>query len=600
MVSIRKAKQGFQLRNPGRGVVAAMVTTQFDREKIGLLAGGMTVGVMLIIMYHTLGLGSNGDYARYDGGGRVPLSLRNTHPHPHLSVYSAPLDDRFNAIALDIIESLDCVNLINATISGNKNDYSFGDQRRRRLQLQDEDRESQRQRRRGLNSGDEQHVDDGGFLDPVPPGSKDEEDAEHADDITPRDDKQGSHEGEEEEGDGGNHWDDVSMGEEEGFHRGYGMRITAQHLFCVAAYELPPKEITDNLICDAEGSKRKALLELWSSAASQMDQSLLVKVLGLAHEKPNQLLLKKLYHLWAPENDEGLTYMLASLNDENNADHGGLHGLQESLGPGKLFVDVGSCLGLTTLAVTQLYEGTKIVSIEPAQPNWLLQQLNLRCNLDETELRQAHVVLAGVGPNTEEEDSLMGKVTWRPAATTSTRSWTPGAEHRPDDIELKVKLRRLNSILAEANTYQHRMDVLNVDCEGCEYNLIPSLSTEEFDAIATVMGNVHWGYIPTTKLPSSTRGKTTHERLCQHENIARTVKECCAFPNLPVKSSVPGEVLQRDVEPHLKGGLSPHDNSATVSDVAGDLCDDFAQWALDHYLNDIKDDWGWFELTSQA
>jgi FkbM family methyltransferase len=572
-------------------VGAALASTHMDREKIGLLAGGMTVGVMLIIMYHTLGLGSNGDYARYDGGGRLPLNLRNTHPHPHLSMLSAPLEDRFNAIALNIIETLECAKLINATLNnGNTKDYGFGDQRRRLLQ-DDERGESQQWRRRRLsNDADQQHGDDGGFLNQSPDGGKDEEeDAGRADDNPPRDDKRDS-----EEGDGGNNWDDLNMKEEDFNGGGYEMHITAKHLFCVAALEHPPKEITDNMQCDAEGSKRKALLELWSSAAAQMDQSLLLTVLGLAHEKPNQLLLQKTYHLWAPENDEGLTYMLATLNDENNADHGGLHGLHENLGPGKLFVDVGSCLGLTTLAVTQLYTGTKIVSIEPAQPNWLLQQLNLRCNLDETELRQAHVVLAGVGPNSENEDSLMGKVTWRPGATTSTRSWTPGAEHGVDDMDLTVKLRRLQSILAEANASQRPMDVLNVDCEGCEYNLIPSLSTEEFDAIATVMGNVHWGYIPTTKLPSSARGKTTHERLCQHENIARTVKECCAFPDLPVKSSVPGEVLQRDER------LPPHDNSATVSDVAGDLCDDFAQWALDHYLNDIKDDWGWFELTSQA
>jgi hypothetical protein len=30
------------------------------------------------------------------------------------------------------------------------------------------------------------------------------------------------------------------------------------------------------------------------------------------------------------------------------------------------------------------------------------------------------------------------------------------------------------------------------------------------------------------------------------------------------------------------------------------LCDDFGTWAVEHFLNDVEDDWGWFELTSQA
>ena len=106
------------------------------------------------------------------------------------------------------------------------------------------------------------------------------------------------------------------------------------------------------------------------------------------------------------------------------------------------------------------------------------------------------------------------------------------------------------------------------------------------------------GYIPSTKKPSSKRAETTHKRLCQHETIARTAKECCAFPELPVKSSVPGEVLQKD-EPE-NGMVHPADSAATVADVAGELCDNFDQWARDNYLFAVEEDWGWVELTSEA
>jgi FkbM family methyltransferase len=261
-------------------------------------------------------------------------------------------------------------------------------------------------------------------------------------------------------------------------------------------------------------------------------------------------------------------------------------------------VDVGSGMGLTALAVMQMYPMTKIVSIEPASPNWLLQELNLRCNLPKKELSKIKVLLAGVGPNDEDEDNMMAKLMWRPTSTTSTRSWTPADEFGPDDIELLVRLRKLKSILAEADVYRltpNMMDVLNLDCQGCEYNLVPALAEGEFESIPNIIGGVHWGYIPVSKLPSSDRGRRTHERLCQHENIAKATKECCSFLDSPVKSSVPGEVLYRE-----KGDGKPAE-SVTVSDIIQDgLCLDFDQWAKDHYVHDIQDDFGWFELSSQA
>ena len=129
--------------------------------------------------------------------------------------------------------------------------------------------------------------------------------------------------------------------------------------------------------------------------------------------------------------------------------------------------------------------------------------------------------------------------------------------------------------------------------EGCEYNLVPSLSDEDFDSMRVVMGGIHWGYIPESRLPSSDRGKRTHGRLCQHENFARTAKECCDFPNLQVKSSNAGEILEQE------GNAFPPKQSV-VRDVAGDLCNGFSTWAAEHHLHTITSDAGWFKLSSIA
>ena len=502
MVSIRKAKQkysmsgmmgmangksnGFKLRDRRSGQM------MLQRESLGLIAGGFTIGILLILIYHTLGFNdTNGEmYGGASINSRIPENLRNTHPHPHLhNEGGGAMNDSFNAIAKDILDTLDCASLFKISTSDNPEEEVFGRRRTRRRRLDEEEDLAQ------------QHGDDGGFLEPPPENGGDFGDVGGGLDDDVNMEGGGEMEGEVLD-------DDVMNGEMAG-EWNY-VQVTAKHLFCVAAYDTrAPKEITDQLQCDAEKTKRQTLLDLWSAARAQFPSTeLLVKVLETAKEQNNQLLLDRMYHLWAPDLDDGLSFMLNSLNDENDMEHGiPVRNLKENLlvvhdedhdGPvsshkkKKLFVDVGSCLGLTTLCVNHLYPGTKIVSIEPAHPNWLLQELNLRCNLRHDELRNIHVILGGVGPNTEDEDSLMGKVLWRPKATTSTRAWTPKDEHGDDDVELIIKLRRLSSLLAEANVYGQPIDVLHVDCEGCEYNLIPAMTEEEFDAIPAVIGGVHW------------------------------------------------------------------------------------------------------------
>jgi len=397
----------------------------------------------------------------------------------------------------------------------------------------------------------------------------------------------------------------------------YYAPLTAKHLFCLAAHAEvkvePPTETKDGgtpidwkarCHCNAQAPERqKALLDLWSDARSEMPQDVLLKALEMAKEQERMLVGHSL-HLWAPVGDDGLEFMMNTLNQDKNADEGGIHGLENNLGQDKLFVDVGSCLGMTSMAVALLYPGTQIVSIEAASPNWLLQELNWRCNDEAIGSENiVKVILGGVGPqhqtgrggggNKLSSGAQMAKFTWRPSATTSARSWTPKSERKDDDVELTVKLRPWHALLTEAGISQNRIDVLNVDCEGCEYNLIPALTDSEFEAISTVMGSVHWGYIPPHKLPSSKRGQTTHERLCQHENIARLVKECCAFPDLTITSSTPGEVLVKDTKE-----FPP--KSVTVKDVTGDLCDGFDDWAKEKHLYDIESDYGWFQITSMA
>ena len=265
------------------------------------------------------------------------------------------------------------------------------------------------------------------------------------------------------------------------------------------------------------------------------------------------------------------------------------------VGPNKLFVDVGSALGLTSMLITYLYPETTIVSIEPASPSWLIQSINFRCNLSQSQLQYVHPILAGVGIKHHEDNDSMMNMIWKPSMTTATRSWNPEQEFDFGvDIELVVHLRTLRAILAEATPEDLPLgtpiSVLNLDCEGCEYNLIPSLHETSFNSIGVILGRTNWGFIPTIKKPSSHRARETHERVCTHYNFAKRCKECCDFPSLAVKPRLPTSSTNNS---DLSG-------EKTVAEVAGDLCNGFTEWAEEQKLHDIPDDYGFNDLSAFA
>ena len=359
-------------------------------------------------------------------------------------------------------------------------------------------------------------------------------------------------------------------------------QVTGRDLMCLVAGSTQFQQEFDTknkvkLNCDAQGTRRAALLDIWSSARTQMTLDMIQKVLDLAVETPLDLVGKHL-HLWIPSQEEHLKFYSEQLN-KNDSSVRNLTILEGNT-RGGLFVDIGSGLGLSTLAVSLLYPEATVFSIEPAMPSWLLQRISIVCNL-EPDARLPHPILSGVG---SKADGML-KMSWNPSASETSRAWTRDSERTKNDIFLTVRLRTLRSIMAEAaadadiNLSKSKI-VLNVDCEGCEYNIIPAMAEPEFNKIDVIIGTtgVHWGYIPTDKLPSSERGRRTHERLCSHYDFARQSIECCDFPNLVVK----------------------HPGNPTVSDLLGDLCLNFPAWAEEKNLYASTDDYGWTELSSMA
>lgn len=116
-----------------------------------------------------------------------------------------------------------------------------------------------------------------------------------------------------------------------------------------------------------------------------------------------------------------------------------------------------------------------------------------------------------------------------------------------------------------------------------------------FHSIGVVLGRTNWGYIPVIKKPSSVRARETHERVCTHYNFAKRCKECCDFPSLEVKPRLGGANTETEED-----GDVAFEGERSVAEVAGDMCNDFEEWAKESKLRDIPDDYGWNEMSAFA
>jgi hypothetical protein len=149
-----------------------------------------------------------------------------------------------------------------------------------------------------------------------------------------------------------------------------------------------------------------------------MPLDMITKVLDLAVETQVDLVGKSL-NLWIPSQEENLKFYSEQLNKKDSS----VRNITALEGPHGLFVDIGSGLGLSTLAVSLLYPRATVFSIEPAMPSWLLQRISIVCNL-EPDAKLPHPIMSGVG---SKADGML-KMNWSPSASEKSRAWSLDSE----------------------------------------------------------------------------------------------------------------------------------------------------------------------------
>lgn len=289
------------------------------------------------------------------------------------------------------------------------------------------------------------------------------------------------------------------------------------------------------------------------------------------------------------------------------------------LGVHKLFVDVGAQWGITSLSVLYHYPATKVICLESNKSHWLLLHINILWNVNH-QIYDRNVLILPGGLGTHDGQS-MSLQSWKPITSSTSLSSSSKVNNNKEDDDDKYKTKQqhqadqvheqdqdepeneqlvylwtLSTIrqLAYHHLYLtqrnvHIIDLLKLDCEGCEYHIIPNLTQNEKQSIKSIVlgSEIHGHHLllnnnnlnhnmnnnnnnntkkaltksstSSLTVPSIEIQNETHEFLCQYQAFA-TFVECCNYTQLVLvdddddnnnKDNTPSRTMGEIMDPTL-------------------------------------------------
>eukprot|EP01052_Picozoa_sp_SAG31_P037199 SAG31_NODE_4766_length_2970_cov_2.727969_2_plen_179_part_00 len=114
---------------------------------------------------------------------------------------------------------------------------------------------------------------------------------------------------------------------------------------------------------------------------------------------------------------------------------------------------------------------------------------------------------------------------FRADSTTSSRDWNPRSEDWRTTVNITMPTTSLPSLLGAAEgAGLPTIDLLKIDCEGCEYDVIPALNGVQLGAISRVVAELHHdGMLKNgqvkSKRPAISKVQVTHDTLCRRYDV---------------------------------------------------------------------------------
>ena len=200
--------------------------------------------------------------------------------------------------------------------------------------------------------------------------------------------------------------------------------------------------------------------------------------------KETNVSVYKKFSLTLYENKESVINKIV----EADLNHGEymLQHMANILEPGDVMIDIGLNLGFTSIIFAMLNPGVKIIGIEPSPENYHLAMKNIKKYHLEDRIT---VILAAL--SSDNKPLELAYSLENPGGSTTY--------YLKDGYYIWVRKYEVQSITFDELTYQYNLSTNNVrfikmDCEGCEYDVIPKLSDngKEIFLNAYSIGEVHY------------------------------------------------------------------------------------------------------------
>lgn len=165
-----------------------------------------------------------------------------------------------------------------------------------------------------------------------------------------------------------------------------------------------------------------------------------------------------------------------------------IYGMKNVTAP-KVMIDIGGYIGLTAIVFKKLYPNARVIIYEPCPVSRLWLGVNIYLNgLKLTDFEIHREALA----NVDNEERI---ITYNYMESMSASAYEkPGlAEEREEmkraDSEVKASTVTLETLLKRKDVGD--VDFLKIACEGCEFEVMPSLSKDVLARVKYATGRIH-------------------------------------------------------------------------------------------------------------
>ena len=190
--------------------------------------------------------------------------------------------------------------------------------------------------------------------------------------------------------------------------------------------------------------------------------------------------------------------------NELNKDEYHLKEIQKILRDGDIVLDLGSNIGLTAILIAKMNPGVKVIGVEPSPVNWVAAQRNIRKMGVHDRVTVLPAALCNSTARTVklfQDRGNAGQCTTHYGEVTRpdfkiTKSWSGEGAHNEEPYVLDISCITVQEIVDRYGITETVF--VKLDCEGCEYFVVPSLSPGIYSMMMNgyVMGETHARFIP--------------------------------------------------------------------------------------------------------